>query len=139
VSSSSGPATSPTWSHPGFPALDGVDGKLRSGAKVADIGCGLGASTILLAREYPNSAFSGSDYHDRSIEIARKRAGDAGTNSALTGNPLTVCEGCLAFFVTVSGQILAAAHTGRTRFVVRPHTMYPPGYGIARSCRSEVM
>jgi len=61
-----------------IPALDGVDGKLRAGAKVADIGCGLGASTILLAREYPNSAFTGSDYHDRSIEIARKRAGDAG-------------------------------------------------------------
>jgi ubiquinone/menaquinone biosynthesis C-methylase UbiE len=61
-----------------IPALDGVDGKLRSGAKVADIGCGLGASTILLAREYPNSAFTGSDYHDQSIEIARKRAGDAG-------------------------------------------------------------
>jgi ubiquinone/menaquinone biosynthesis C-methylase UbiE len=61
-----------------IPALDGVDGKLRCGAKVADIGCGLGASTILLAREYPNSAFTGSDYHDQSIEIARKRAGDAG-------------------------------------------------------------
>jgi ubiquinone/menaquinone biosynthesis C-methylase UbiE len=61
-----------------IPALDGVEGKLRAGAKVADIGCGLGASTILLAREYPNSAFTGSDYHDQSIEIARKRAGDAG-------------------------------------------------------------
>jgi SAM-dependent methyltransferase len=64
----------PSW----IPALDGVEDKLRAGAKVADIGCGLGASTILLAREYPNSAFTGSDYHDRSIEIARKRAGDAG-------------------------------------------------------------
>jgi len=61
-----------------IPALDGVDGKLRAGAKVADIGCGFGASTVLLAREYPNSAFTGSDYHDRSIEIARQRAGDAG-------------------------------------------------------------
>jgi ubiquinone/menaquinone biosynthesis C-methylase UbiE len=61
-----------------IPALDGVEEKLRAGAKVVDIGCGLGASTILLAREYPNSAFTGSDYHDRSIEIARKRAGDAG-------------------------------------------------------------
>ena len=61
-----------------IPALDGVDGKLRAGAKVADIGCGFGASTVLLAREYPNSAFTGSDYHDRSIEIARKRAADAG-------------------------------------------------------------
>ena len=64
----------PSW----IPALDGVEDKLRAGAKVADIGCGLGASTILLAREYPNSAITGSDYHDRSIEIARKRAGDAG-------------------------------------------------------------
>ena len=64
----------PSW----IPALDGVDAKLRAGAKVADIGCGLGASTILLAQEYPNSRFNGSDYHDRSIEIARKRAADAG-------------------------------------------------------------
>jgi ubiquinone/menaquinone biosynthesis C-methylase UbiE len=64
----------PSW----IPALDGVAAKLRSGAKVADIGCGLGASTILLAQEYPNSVFTGSDYHDRSIELARKRAGDAG-------------------------------------------------------------
>ena len=52
--------------------------KLRAGARVADIGCGLGASTILLAQEYPNSRFTGSDYHDQSIEIARKRAADAG-------------------------------------------------------------
>jgi SAM-dependent methyltransferase len=64
----------PSW----IPALDGVPDKLRDGAKVADIGCGLGASTILLAQQYPNSRLSGSDYHDRSIEIARKRAGDAG-------------------------------------------------------------
>ena len=64
----------PSW----IPALDGVAGKLSAGATVADVGCGLGASTILLAQEYPNSRFAGSDYHDRSIEIARKRAGDAG-------------------------------------------------------------
>ena len=63
----------PSW----IPALDGVHDKLRAGARVADIGCGLGASTILLAREYPNSAFAGSDYHDRSIEIARKHADEA--------------------------------------------------------------
>ena len=60
----------PSW----IPALHGVEDKLRAGAKVADIGCGLGASTILLALEYPNSAFTGSDYHDRSIEIARRPA-----------------------------------------------------------------
>jgi len=64
----------PSW----IPALDGVEEKLRAGATVVDIGCGLGASTILLAQEYPNSVFTGSDYHDRSIELARKRAGDAG-------------------------------------------------------------
>src|SRR5215468_3451628 len=64
----------PSW----IPALDGVEDKLRAGAKVADIGCGLGASTILLAQEYPNSHITGSDYHDKSIELARKRAADAG-------------------------------------------------------------
>jgi ubiquinone/menaquinone biosynthesis C-methylase UbiE len=64
----------PSW----IPALDDVPDKLRAGAKVADIGCGLGASTILLAQEYPESHFNGSDYHDGSIEIARKRATDAG-------------------------------------------------------------
>lgn len=67
-----------------IPALHGVGDKLRAGARVADIGCGLGASTILLAREYPNSVFTGSDYHDRSIEIARKRAGDAGVADRIT-------------------------------------------------------
>jgi ubiquinone/menaquinone biosynthesis C-methylase UbiE len=64
----------PSW----IPALDGVEDKLRAGATVADIGCGLGASTILLAQEYPNSRFTGSDYHDESIEMARKHAGDQG-------------------------------------------------------------
>jgi ubiquinone/menaquinone biosynthesis C-methylase UbiE len=64
----------PSW----IPALDGVADKLRAGAKVADIGCGLGASTILLAQAFPNSVFAGSDYHEQSIELARKRAGDAG-------------------------------------------------------------
>ena len=55
-----------------------MEDKLRSGASVTDIGCGLGASTILLARAYPNSRFTGSDYHDQSIELARKHAGEAG-------------------------------------------------------------
>src|SRR5579859_1808836 len=64
----------PSW----IPALDGVDEKLRNGATVADIGCGLGASTILLAQQYPNSRFTASDYHEEAIELARKRAGDAG-------------------------------------------------------------
>jgi ubiquinone/menaquinone biosynthesis C-methylase UbiE len=64
----------PSW----IPALDGAEEKLRAGAAVADVGCGLGASTILLAQAYPASRFTGSDYHDQSIELARKRAADAG-------------------------------------------------------------
>ncbi len=70
----------PAW----IPALDGVEDKLRAGANVADIGCGLGASTILLAQEYRNSRFTGSDYHDQSIELARKHAGDAGVTDRVT-------------------------------------------------------
>jgi ubiquinone/menaquinone biosynthesis C-methylase UbiE len=64
----------PSW----IPALNGVEAKLRDGARVADIGCGLGSSTVLLAQAYPESTFSGSDYHADSIEIANKRAADAG-------------------------------------------------------------
>lgn len=70
----------PSW----IPALDGVQDKLRAGAKVVDIGCGLGASTILLAEEYPHSRFLGCDYHDESIELARKRAAEAGVGAAVT-------------------------------------------------------
>jgi 2-polyprenyl-3-methyl-5-hydroxy-6-metoxy-1,4-benzoquinol methylase len=61
-----------------IPALDGVEDKLRSGGKVADIGCGHGASTILLANAFPNSEFVGFDYHDKSIEAAREKADEAG-------------------------------------------------------------
>jgi SAM-dependent methyltransferase len=64
----------PAW----LPALDGAEAKLRAGAKVADVGCGLGASTILLAQEYPQIQIMGCDYHEGSIELARKRAADAG-------------------------------------------------------------
>jgi SAM-dependent methyltransferase len=61
-----------------LPALDGVVDKLERGARVADVGCGHGASTILMAQAFPNSAFVGSDYHDDSIATARQRAADAG-------------------------------------------------------------
>lgn len=64
----------PSW----IPAMDGVVEKLQAGAKVADVGCGLGASSVLLATAYPATHVTGSDYHAGSIELARKRAADAG-------------------------------------------------------------
>ncbi|MEO6590464.1 MAG: class I SAM-dependent methyltransferase, partial [Pyrinomonadaceae bacterium] len=54
-----------------IPSLKGVEEKLQAGAKVADVGCGLGASTILMAQAFPNSTFVGYDYHEGSIEMAR--------------------------------------------------------------------
>ncbi len=61
-----------------IPALDGVQAKLERGAFVADIGCGHGASTILMAEAFPASRFVGFDYHDGSIARAREAAGEAG-------------------------------------------------------------
>jgi SAM-dependent methyltransferase len=61
-----------------LPALDGVVAKLEQGAAVADVGCGHGASTILMAQAFPNSTFTGSDYHSGSIETARRQAQEAG-------------------------------------------------------------
>jgi SAM-dependent methyltransferase len=67
-----------------IPVLQGVDAKLRAGAKVADVGCGHGASTILMAQAYPNSRFFGFDYHAASIEKARARAEAAEVGSRVT-------------------------------------------------------
>jgi 2-polyprenyl-3-methyl-5-hydroxy-6-metoxy-1,4-benzoquinol methylase len=61
-----------------IPALDGVEEKLAAGARVADVGCGLGASTIIMAKAFPRSRFTGFDYHSASIERARERAAAAG-------------------------------------------------------------
>jgi len=68
-----------TW----IPALEGVKEKLERGARVADVGCGLGASTILMAQSYPKSTFAGFDYHDKSIETAKQRAQDAGVRDRI--------------------------------------------------------
>jgi 2-polyprenyl-3-methyl-5-hydroxy-6-metoxy-1,4-benzoquinol methylase len=65
-----------TW----LPALDGVVARLRSGAAVADVGCGHGASTILMAQAFPAATFVGSDYHEGSIATARERAAQAGVS-----------------------------------------------------------
>lgn len=65
-----------------LPALDGVVDRLRAGGKVADVGCGHGASTLLMARAFPASTFLGYDYHGPSIEVARRHAGEAGIENA---------------------------------------------------------
>lgn len=67
-----------------IPALDSVEAKLRTGARVADVGCGLGASTILMAQQYPNSTLVGCDYHAASVELAGKRAADAGVAARIS-------------------------------------------------------
>jgi SAM-dependent methyltransferase len=90
-----------------LPALEGVTAKLERGAKVADVGCGLGASTILMAQAYPNSTFIGFDSHPGSIEMARKRAQAAGVANRVkfevakstdfpgSGYDLVACFDCL--------------------------------------------
>lgn len=63
-----------------LPALEGVVPKLQAGARVADIGCGHGSSTVLMAEAFPASKFAGSDYHEGSISTARERATAAGVD-----------------------------------------------------------
>jgi 2-polyprenyl-3-methyl-5-hydroxy-6-metoxy-1,4-benzoquinol methylase len=67
-----------------IPSLTGVEDKLKNGAKVADIGCGHGSSTIIMAQAYPNSRFWGFDNHTGSISTARERAKDAGVSDRVT-------------------------------------------------------
>jgi len=67
-----------------IPALTGVEEKLKAGAKVADVGCGHGSSTIIMAQAYPNSRFWGFDNHEKSILTARQRAEDAGVSDRIT-------------------------------------------------------
>jgi len=66
-----------TW----IPALQGVKEKLEAGARVADVGCGKGASTLLMAQAFPKSEFFGFDYHDKSIEGARESARRQGVSN----------------------------------------------------------
>ncbi|HEY2749495.1 MAG TPA: class I SAM-dependent methyltransferase [Polyangia bacterium] len=106
-----------------IPALDGVKPKLERGAKVADVGCGLGASTIIMAQAFPKSTFVGFDSHAGSIELANKRAKDAGvadrvrfevagaTNYPGTGYDLVAHFDCLH---DMEDPIGAAKHVRRT-------------------------
>ena len=75
-----------------LPALDGVAEKLERGAKVADLGCGHGASTVLMAEAFPQSTFVGSDYHPGSIETARERARDAGVAQRVSFEAVPAAE-----------------------------------------------
>jgi SAM-dependent methyltransferase len=72
-----------TW----LPALDGVVEKLERGGKVADVGCGHGASTVIMAQAFPNSTFHGFDFHGASIETARQRAKEGGVEDRATFSP----------------------------------------------------
>jgi SAM-dependent methyltransferase len=67
-----------------IPSLNGIEGKLKTGGKVADIGCGHGSSTVIMAQAYPNSRFWGFDNHAKSIETAQQRARDAGVSDRVT-------------------------------------------------------
>jgi len=109
----------PSW----LPALDGVVEKLERGASVADVGCGHGSSTILMAQAFPRSTFVGFDYHDGSIETARQRAKDAGVADRVrfevapaasypgTGYDLVTMFDCLHDMGDPAG---AARHVGET-------------------------
>jgi SAM-dependent methyltransferase len=67
-----------------LPALDGVNAKLAAGGSVADVGCGLGTSSQLIASAFPDAVVSGFDYHVESIDLARKSAADAGLDGRLS-------------------------------------------------------
>ncbi|MEP6742336.1 MAG: class I SAM-dependent methyltransferase [bacterium] len=67
-----------------IPSLTGIEEKLKAGGKVADIGCGHGSSTVIMAQAYPKSRFWGFDNHEKSIETARQRAKDAGVSDRVT-------------------------------------------------------
>ena len=117
-----------------LPALDGVVAKLKDGARVADVGCGHGASAILMAKSYPNSTFVGYDYHADSIRTARERAAAAGvTNAQFEVADATSYAGelfdLIAFFdclhdmgdpIGVSRHARSALKTDGTAMIVEP-------------------
>jgi SAM-dependent methyltransferase len=118
-----------------IPALDGVKAKLERGAKVADVGCGHGASTVIMAEAFPNSEFFGFDYHDASIERAREAASDAGVQERITfevasakdypagGYDLVCVFDCLHDMgdpVGASAHVLQTLHADGTWMIVEP-------------------
>jgi 2-polyprenyl-3-methyl-5-hydroxy-6-metoxy-1,4-benzoquinol methylase len=107
-----------------IPALEGVEEKLKRGAKVADIGCGLGASTILMAKAYPNSRIYGFDYHEESIEMARAAAEKAGVGDQIR-------------FAVASAKEFPGSDYDFVAFFDCLHDMGDPA-GVARYVRSKI-
>jgi SAM-dependent methyltransferase len=119
-----------------IPALDGVQEKLERGARVADVGCGHGASTIILAQAFPNSEFYGFDYHEASIERAREAAEEAGVGDRIrfevasakdypgTGYDLVCVFDCLHDMgdpVGASAHVLETLDADGTWLIVEPY------------------
>jgi SAM-dependent methyltransferase len=118
-----------------LPALDGVESKLLSGASVADVGCGHGASTIIMAQAFPRSTFIGFDYHQPSIAKARAAADAAGVGDRVrfevadaanypgTGYDLVAMFDCLHDMgdpVGASGHVLRSLDASGTWLIVEP-------------------
>ena len=89
-----------------IPALDGVEARLKAGIRVADVGCGVGYSTLIMAKAFPNSHFTGFDYHDESIAAADQHAREAGVDE----RELRDRQG---------GQLSAATRTSSSRCSMR--------------------
>ncbi len=107
-----------------IPALNGVEEKLKRGAKVADVGCGLGSSTILMAKAFPNSTFHGFDYHPQSIELAKANAAREGVADRIA-------------FQVASAKAFPAAGYDFIAFFDCLHDMGDPA-GVAAYVRSAI-
>jgi 2-polyprenyl-3-methyl-5-hydroxy-6-metoxy-1,4-benzoquinol methylase len=117
-----------------IPSLEGVKQKLESGAEVADVGCGHGASTIILAKAYPKSRFHGFDYHQPSIDAAKQRAQSAGVGDRVTFERAAAADypgkyDLVAFFdclhdmgdpVGAAGHVKDSLRAGGTWMLVEP-------------------